>query len=145
VWDSWSFGCLTAGVLGDGPGRRDRDDDGQATEIAGAGDGGAAVDCSDGRDDGEAESEAVVRGAVAEPLEWLEDAVGFRWADERAGIDHGEVAASRDGAGAGADPDVAAGGVVADRIVDQVRDQVLRQHQVARDDGGLKRGVPSWP
>ena len=36
------------------------------------------MDCGDGRDDGEAEAEAVMGGEVIEPLERLEDAVGVR-------------------------------------------------------------------
>ena len=59
-------------------GRGDRDCDGQAAVRPGAGGGGAAVDRGDGGDDGQAESEAVMGGAVAEPLERLEDAVGVR-------------------------------------------------------------------
>ena len=82
----WPFSCRAAGVRVGTAGRGDGDRDGQAAVVAGAGGGGAAVDRGDGRDDGEAESEAVVGGAVVEPLERLEDAVGVRRADERAGV-----------------------------------------------------------
>ena len=41
-----------------------------------------------------------------QPLERLEDAGGIGGADDQAGVDHGQLAAARDGAGA--DPDVAA-------------------------------------
>jgi hypothetical protein len=97
------------------------------------------VDRGDGRDDGEAEAEAVVRRAVAEPLERLEDAVGIGSADDRPGIGYGQLAAV--GRAAGADPDVAAGNVVPGRVVDQVRDEAHRQHRVTGDDGGLEGGV----
>ena len=53
----------------------------------------------------QAETESFVGGAVAEPLERLEDAVGVGRADDRAGIGHGQLAVACDGAGA--DPDVA--------------------------------------
>ena len=56
-----------------------------------------------------------------------------------AGVRHGQVTAARDGAGA--DPDVAGGGVVADGVVDEVRDEAFDQHRVARYDGGLERGM----
>ena len=62
------------------------------------------MDFGDGRDNGQAESEAVMGRAVAEPLERLEDAVGIRRADDRAGIGHGQLAAS-----AGPNPPVALG------------------------------------
>ncbi len=81
--------------MGGGPGRRELDGDGQAAVVAGAGGGGAAVDRGDGGDDGEAESEAVMGGAVVEPVERLEDAVGIRRADDRAGVGHGQLAAAR--------------------------------------------------
>src|SRR6266496_3696938 len=139
AWDSWSFVCLHAGALGRDAGRGDGDRDGQAAVVAGAGRGGAAVDRGDGGDDGQAESGALMGGAVVEPLERLEDAVGIRRADDRAGIGHGQLAPAR--RGAGADPDVTGGGVVAGRVVDQVRDEAFGQHRVARYDGGLERGV----
>ena len=60
-------------------------------------------------------------------------------ADEGAGVGHGQVTAARHGASA--DPDVTAGDVVADGVVDQVRDEAFDQHRVARDDGRLQRGV----
>jgi hypothetical protein len=97
------------------------------------------VDRGDGGDDGQAEPEPVVRRAAVEPLERLEDAAGVGRRDDRAGIGDGELAASRDRAGA--DPDVAAWMVVPDRVVDQVRDEVLGEHRIAGDDGGLQRGV----
>jgi hypothetical protein len=50
------------------------------------GDGGAAVDRGNGRDDGQAESGAVMGCAVAEPLERLEDAAGVGRADDRADV-----------------------------------------------------------
>jgi hypothetical protein len=50
-----------------------------------------------------------VGGAVVEPLERLEDAVGVHRADERAGVRDGQVTSARDGAGA--DPDVTRGSV----------------------------------
>ena len=93
--------------------------------------GGALVDCGDGRDDGEAEAEAVVGGALVEPLERLKDPIGVSRADEWAGIGDGQLAAPR--LGAGADPDLAAGGVVAGCVVDEVRDQTLGQYRVAGD------------
>jgi hypothetical protein len=80
-----------------------------------------------------------VSGAIVEPLERLEDAVGVRRAHDRAGTGHGQPAVA--GRGAGADPDAAGGGVVADRVVDEIRDEVLCRHGVARYDGGLERRV----
>jgi hypothetical protein len=47
------------------------------------------MDRDDGRDDGQAESEAVMRRAVVESLERLEDTVGVRRAYDRAGIGYG--------------------------------------------------------
>src|SRR5215469_13636172 len=85
--------CLKAGAPGRGVGRGDRDRDGQAALITGAGDGGAAVDRGDGRDDGEAEPEAVVGRAVAEPLERLEQPADLAGRYDRAGIGHGQPAA----------------------------------------------------
>ena len=76
------LGCVSCRDLSEWPDRGDCDGDGQAAVIAGAGGGGAAVDCGDGRDDGEAEPEAVVGDAGAEPLERLEDPVGVGRADE---------------------------------------------------------------
>src|ERR1700722_15675519 len=103
--------------------RRDGDRDAQAAVVAGAGGGGAAVNLGDGRDDGQAEPGAVVRDPVAEPLEWLEDAVHVGRADQRAGVGHRQLAAARDGAGA--DPDVAGRVVVPGRVLDQVCDEAL--------------------
>ena len=93
------------------------------------------MDRGDGRDYGQAEPEAIAGGAPVEPLEWLEDAAGVGRADDRAGIGHGQLAAACDGAGA--DPDVAAGKVIPDRVVDQVRDKPFGQYRIAGDDGGL--------
>ena len=127
------YPCRTPARRGDG------DRDGQAAVIAGKGGDGAVVDRGDGRDDGQAEPEAVMGCAVAEPLERLEDAAGLHGADDRPGIGHGQLAADRHGAGA--DPDVAGRDVVPDRVVDQVRDEVLGQHRIARYHGGLQRGM----
>src|SRR5215472_7738438 len=135
AWNTWSFGCLNAGALAGGAGRGYRDRDEQAAVITGAGGSGAAVDRCDGRDDGQAEPEAIAGGAPVEPLEWLEDAADVGRADDRAGIGDGQLAAARDGAGA--DPDVPGGDVVPDRVVDQVRDKPFGQHRIAGDDGGL--------
>src|SRR2546426_5671658 len=66
AWNSWSFVCLHAAGRGDG------DRDGQAAVVAGAGRGGAAVDRRDGGNDRQAESGAVMGGAVVEPLKRLE-------------------------------------------------------------------------
>src|SRR4051794_11608893 len=63
---------------------------GQAAVFARVGGGDAAVDGGDGRDDGQAESGAIVRGAIVEPLERLEDALRIRLADSRAGVGHGQ-------------------------------------------------------
>src|SRR6266705_2524387 len=58
-----------------------------------------------------------------------EDAADVGRADERASVGHGQLAAARDGAGA--DPDVAGGVVVPDRVFDQVRDEAFGQHRIA--------------
>jgi hypothetical protein len=55
-----SFGCLDACTLRRVAGRGDGDRDGQAAAVTGAGGCGAAGDRRDGRDDGQAETEAVV-------------------------------------------------------------------------------------
>src|SRR5207253_677526 len=110
------FDLLNSRVVRRGPKRGDRDGDGQAAVIARTGGGGAPVDCGDGRDDGQTETEALVGGALVEPLERLEYAVGLRRADERAGVRDAQLTASCDGAGA--DPDVTRGSVVADCVVD---------------------------
>jgi hypothetical protein len=78
-------------------------------------------------------------GTVAQPLERLEDAAGIGRADDRAGAGHRQLAAARDGAGA--DPDVAAGEVVPDRVVDQVGDQPFGEYRIAADDGGFQGSV----
>src|ERR1700685_1299803 len=130
---------LAAGPLPLNPARRGNGDrDGQAAVVAGPGGDGAVVYRGDGRDDGQAEPETVMGGAIAEPLERLEDAVGIHRADDRPGIGHGQLDAAR--GGAGADPDVTGCGVVPDRVVDQVRDEAFGQHGIARYDGGLQRG-----
>ena len=95
------------------------------------------MDCGDGCDDGEAESEAVVGRAVVEPLKWLKDAFGVRWADALAGVRNCEVTTARDAVGA--DPDVTGGNVVTDCVVDEVRDEAFDEHRVARNDGRLER------
>jgi hypothetical protein len=87
------------------------------------------VDCRDGRHDGEAKSEALVRGAGVEQLEGLEDPLGVRRADDGACVRHGQLTASGDGAGS--DPNLTGGGVVAGGVVDQVRDQSFGQHRIA--------------
>ena len=99
----------------------------------------AAVDCGDGRDDGEPEAEALVRRALIEPLKGLKDPLSVDGTDWQPGVGDGQLAAAR--LGAGADPDLAAGGVVAGCVVEEVRDQTLGQRGVARDQGGLERPV----
>jgi len=62
--DSRLFDLLNSRVVRRGPKRRDRDGDRQAAVIARTGGGGTTVDCDDGRGDGQAETEALVGGAV---------------------------------------------------------------------------------
>ena len=69
--------------------RWNRDRDAETAASAGEGSRRAAVDRGDGCDDGQAEAEAVVGRAVAEPLERLEDAAGIRRAEDRPGIGYG--------------------------------------------------------
>ncbi|HEX3981949.1 MAG TPA: hypothetical protein VHW93_12015, partial [Acidimicrobiales bacterium] len=135
------FGHLNAHALGWDGCSGDRDRDQQATVLSGAGIGRAAVDCGDGCDDGQTEPKSIVGRAVAEALEWLEDAVDIRWADQWTGVGHSQLGGVR--RGPGADPNVAASDVVADRIVDQVADEVFGQHRIARNGGGLECGVHS--
>jgi len=70
-----------------------------------------------------------MRGAVAEPLERLENPLGVRRADGRAGIGHGQLGCG--GRGAGADPDVTGSGVVSHRVVDKVGDEAFGQQRIA--------------
>ena len=67
--------------------------------ISGLGRDGAAVDRGDRRDDRQTEPEAVMGRAVADPLERLEDPIGIRRADHRAGVGHGQPAAAGRAAG----------------------------------------------
>ena len=108
-----------------GAGRRDCDRHGQAASFARMGGGGAAMDCGDGC--------TIVRPSPNPSWEvrslsrwkgWKMRSASVR-ADDRAGIGDGELAVARDGAGA--DPDVAGVGVVADRVVDEVGDRGVRR------------------
>src|SRR5580658_11078826 len=96
--------------------------------------GGGAVGGGDGADDGQAEAVAAVAAgrARAQPLEGLEQAVDLGRRDDLPGVGHRQDCAAV--AGRGGDPDVPAGDVVADAVVDQVGDQLLNQERVTIED-----------
>ena len=91
-----------------------------------------AVRGGDRLDDGESQSVSVVvpGTGAAQSLEGLEETLDLFGRDGRAGVRDGHEGAAV--AGPGGDLDLSAGGVVADRVVDQVRDQALDQSWIAR-------------
>ena len=96
----------------------------------------------DGVHDREAEAVTVaVRWCARAPRRWN----GCWQALELLGWDHGAVVGHRQDrlpvAGRGATIDAPAGDVVADRVVEQVRDQPLQQLRVALDAGRVERRV----
>ena len=71
-----------------------------------------------------------------EPLEGLEEPLELAGRDQRAGVDDGEVRASRLGAGGDLDP--AAGDVVPDCVRDEVGDESFEQVRIAGRPGRLE-------
>ena len=91
--------------------------------------------------DREAETVAVIRAdaGVAEPLERLKEALDVGGGDDGSGVADPESGAV--GRGAGRDLDRAAGGVVADRVVEQVRHEALHEAGVAGRVSLIEGGV----
>src|SRR5215469_14367125 len=108
-----------AGLAGEG------DVDGQAAAGPGLRGDGSGVRGSDGADNGEAKAMTAVaaRGARAEPLERLEQAVDLRGRDDLPGAGHRQNGAGV--AGPGGDLDISARDVVPDGVVDQVDGELL--------------------
>ena len=99
------------------------------------------VRVGDRLDDGESQSvAAVVAGTgAAQSLEGLEETLDLLGRDGRAGVrDRHEGVPV---AGPGGDLDMSAGGVVADRVVDQVGDQALEQSWIAGRRRRVERGA----
>src|ERR1017187_7066630 len=108
---------------------------------AGAGGVGAAGGGGVGLEGGQAEAVAAAAagGARAEPLEGLEQAVDVGGRDDLPGAAHRQDGAGV--AGPGGDLDVPAGGILPDRVVDQVGGQLLDQEGVTVEGGGLDVGL----
>ena len=102
---------------------------------------GSAVGVGDGADDGQAEPvPAVVAGALAaQPLERLEQPVHLAGRDRLPGV--ADRYDRPPGLGVGADLDPAVGPVVAQGVVDQVRDQAFGQARVTGGRSRAERGV----
>jgi hypothetical protein len=92
-------------------------------------------------DDRQAESEpVVVAGPVGdEPLEGLEQAVELVWGHVGSGVGHLEAALTS--SGVDQDFNVAAGVIVVQGVVEQVRHEAFDKVGLARNDGGMDRHV----
>src|SRR4051794_33256950 len=103
----------------------------------------AAVGLRHGTDDREPEAHAVAAGTAVEALEGLEQRRNGRGRHDLAGVAHLDGAAAGDAPGAAlTQPAVA---VVADGVLDEVRDEPVEQPAVAADRGGLEGRVDFEP
>jgi hypothetical protein len=128
-----------------GGGRGEADVDVEPAVRAGVDGEGGVVGFGDGRGDGQAQAEAFVAGGAGggEPLERLEQPGDLVGGDDRPGV--GDRQLGMAGVGSDLDVDPAAGGVVADRVVDQVGGQPPQEAVVAEDGNGADRGADGQP
>jgi hypothetical protein len=102
---------------------------------------GGLVGPGDGRDDGQAEAKAVVASGPlgAQALERLEEPADLGGGDDGPGVGDREGGAAAVGCHVNAE--VAAGQVVAQRVVDQVGGKLPEQAVVTKDGGGGQHGT----
>src|SRR5690348_6835902 len=88
-------------------------------------------------DQGEAQAEPVVVGAVRDAGERLEQPLDLTWGNDRSGVHHADLAAPV--RGAGRDGDAAPREVVPRSVVEQVPHEPFEQYRVTEDRGLVER------